>query len=72
MQHHKSEYVAALCRVRNGEIAPYESARFRAIDTAEAVRRANDWAISIVEFLAEPTWLQVNFDGRGVHTLRVL
>jgi hypothetical protein len=72
MMKDKSEYVAALCRVRNGEIAPFESSRFHAISTTEAVRRANEWAVSVVEFLAEPTWLQVKIDGRGVHSLRVI
>jgi hypothetical protein len=72
MKDHASEYVAALCHVRNGEIAPFESSRFHARTIAEAVSRANEWAVSVVQFLAEPTWLQVNVDGCGVHSLKII
>lgn len=39
-----TEYVAALCHMREGVLVPYDSERFIADSKAEAAARAHKWA----------------------------
>jgi hypothetical protein len=62
------EYVAALCRMRNGNPEPYESTRFLAASDVEAKQKARDWARSF-DFVADDELLQINVGGRGICTI---
>ena len=63
-----TEYVAALCRMKNGELEPYESERLVAANKVEAEQKAMEWATAAVGVIAEKTWLQVTLDGVGIYS----
>ena len=63
-----TEYVAAVCRMRNGAPEPFNSIAFVAHDAAEARQVAKNWVRSL-DFVSDDALLQVNADGRGVFTL---
>jgi hypothetical protein len=61
-----TEYVAALCHMRDGGLVPYDSERFIATTKAEAAAKAQKWAMTTVG--ADKTWLHVTLDGAGVYS----
>ena len=64
-----TEYVAALCRMQNGNPEPYESARFLAASYLEAKQKAREWASSF-DFVPDDALLQINIaTGRGICTI---
>ncbi len=65
-----TEYVAALCRMQNGNPEPYESTRFLAASDVEAEQKAREWARSF-DLMADDTLIQVNAGGRGVCTIHL-
>jgi hypothetical protein len=65
----RSEYVAAVCRMTDGELDPDHSEQFFAADQTEAIRKANEWVIGML--IAEPSWLHVTLDGVGILTKRI-
>ena len=62
------EYIAALCHLRKGELAPFVYERFFASSNAGAAEIARRWAKSIVGVGANKSWLRVTLDGTGVYT----
>src|SRR5690242_12486935 len=63
-----SEYVAALCEMVGGVPAPYEAIKFEARDDKEAIKKAEEWAAAQIDIVDRETILQLNIDGRGVHS----
>jgi len=62
-------YNVGLCRMgKNSLEAPYNGTPVEAADTAEAVRKAKQWAASVE--IADNSWLQVLLDGRSVASLK--
>jgi hypothetical protein len=67
-----SEYVAALCHMRDGNLEPFDSVRIEPSSRTEIVRMAEEWAISAAATcLLEPTWLQVNHNGVGIYGRKI-
>jgi hypothetical protein len=67
----RSEYVAALCRRRNGWLVEFDSTRFLATNAAEAEQKATKWADNVlvaIGGITERTWLQVLLDGEAVYS----
>jgi hypothetical protein len=67
----RSEYVAALCRRRNGWLVDFDSTRFFASNETEAEQVATKWAnqaAAAVGGITERTWLQVLLDGRAIYS----
>ena len=64
-----SEYVAAVCRMTDGELDPDHSEKFFAADQTEAIRKANEWVTGML--VAEPSWLHVTLDGVSILTKRI-
>ena len=65
------QYVAALCRRRNGWLVDFDSTRFFASNEAEAKQVAMKWAdcaAAAVGGLTERTWLQVLLDGKAIYS----
>jgi len=54
--------------MRDGELLPYESKHFVAVNKDEAVQKATEWAIANVGLITERTWLQVTSDGVGIYS----
>ena len=48
--------------------APYDGASIEAANTADAVRKAKEWAATVD--VAENSWLQVLLDGLSVTSLK--
>jgi len=46
---------AALCNMRNGELAPYNSKRFSATNEAKTEEKPVKWATAAVGFIVEKT-----------------
>jgi len=65
----RSEYVAALCCMKNGELDHDHSERFIATDEAEAKRKANQWAVGML--ISESSWLRVTLNGVGIFTREI-
>ena len=63
-----TEYVAALCHMRDGGLVPYDSERFISTTKAEAAAKAQKWAMATVGAIADKTWLHVTLDGAGVYS----
>jgi hypothetical protein len=57
------EYVAGLCRMRDGELVPFDTKRFFADNHDEAVRQAVEWLSSTDVAIDDSTWLQVLCNG---------
>jgi hypothetical protein len=66
----KSDYIAAVCHMRDDELVPYDdSYSFNAADDKEAARIALEWVTSSISLIVEPTWLQViNKDGKSIYS----
>jgi hypothetical protein len=64
------EYVAALCRMQDGNPEPYESTRFLAVSDVEAEQKAREWARSL-DHITDDALIQVNAAGRGVCTIHL-
>ena len=62
------DYVAALCRMRNGNLVPFESAPIGAEHEQQAIKLAEAWAGASIAKVEEDTWLQVTCDGKSVHS----
>lgn len=65
----RSEYVATICRTQNGELDPDHSEQFFAADQAEAIHKANEWAIGML--ISDPSWLRVTLDGVSIFTKKI-
>jgi hypothetical protein len=63
-----TEYVAALCHMRDSGLVPFDSERFIATTKAEAAAKAQKWAMSTVGVIVDKTWLHVTLDGAGVYS----
>ena len=63
-----TEFVAALCHMRDGGLVPYDSERFIATTKAEAAAKAQKWAMTSVGAIVDKTWLHVTLDGAGVYS----
>jgi hypothetical protein len=63
-----SEYVAALCHMREGWLVDYDSTRFIATNEDEAKQEAAKWAASVIGVVTEKTWLQVTSDGKAIYS----
>lgn len=63
-----TEYVVALCHMRNGELVPFAYERFSAANKAEAAARARDWANSTASVSAGRAWLQVKLAEAVIYT----
>jgi len=63
-----TEYVAALCHMRDGGLVPYDSERFIAATKAEAAAKAQKWAMTTVGAIVDKTWLHVTLDGAAVYS----
>jgi hypothetical protein len=64
----ESEYVAALCHMRGGGLADYDSRRVVATNEAEAKQKADEWAAVAIGVATEKTWLQVTLDGKAIYS----
>ena len=62
------EYVAAVCHVRNGELEPYHTDRFFAVDDADAIQRATVWRVTAASTIDEKTWLRVMLNGSAIYS----
>ena len=63
-----TEYVAALCHMRDGGLVSFDSERFIATTKAEAAAKAQKWAMTTVGIIVDKTWLHVTLDGAGVYS----
>jgi hypothetical protein len=61
-----AEYVAALCHMRDGGLAPYDSESIIATTKVEAAAKAQKWAMTTVGVIVDKTWLHVTLDGAGI------
>ena len=64
----RAEYVAALCRLRDGTLEPYYSDRFFAVDDAGAIQKATEWRVTAASTIDERTWLQVILNGSEIYS----
>jgi hypothetical protein len=61
------EYTVSLCRMVSTEFVPYEQITIAADDDKEAIERATDWAMSVLEITEEEAWLMVKQGACDVH-----
>lgn len=64
----RADYVAALCHLRDGYLARYDSAHLQAVDNVEAIRKATVWRVTAAATIDERTWLQVLVDDIAIHS----
>jgi hypothetical protein len=62
------KYLAALCHMKDGALAPYDSEHLFAADNIEAIRKATEWRVTAAATIDERTWLQVLLDGTAIHS----
>jgi hypothetical protein len=61
------EYVASLCHIRKGKLAPFVHSHFSASSNAAATARARRWAKVMVGVSVKKSWLRVTLNGPTVY-----
>jgi hypothetical protein len=64
----KRIYKAALAHMSGPRFHPYHGADIEAATEAEAADKAMEWALKNASEVLPQSWLQVTFEGRGVHS----
>ena len=65
------EYTAALCHMKDGEAAPFEMKEIIASTDDEAVRKATEWTVSVIDMIDKGTWLVLKQGAKSVHSKRL-
>ncbi|MCB1536642.1 MAG: hypothetical protein KDJ44_18525 [Rhodoblastus sp.] len=61
-------FQAALCRIQEGNLVPYEHETIQMDSAPDAIEKAKQWAQSIDD--REDAWLQVLFDGKSIASMK--